>query len=250
MGDGRERVGGARGRFGRVLAPGPVDLVELLGLHVVGLHVLVGDRPRGRDPAVVAHLPEVLLAQAIERCAVELRRAADVVVNLRLKGLAAPVVPSVRRDIAIVLEHVLRRPVLGLARKPVPTLEQQDPLPRRREVSRERAAAGPRADDDDVVALGHHTSSWRRSARMIRAAASSSARCENACGKFPRCRPVLVSNSSAYRPSGEAMLSSFSIRSRARCCSPMIASPETSQNEQIRKLPSLPDMPSSVSSVR
>ena len=36
-----------------------------------------------------------------------------------------------------------------------------------------------------------------RSARMIRAAASISARCENACGKLPRCRPVSASNSSA-----------------------------------------------------
>ena len=39
---------------------------------------------------------------------------------------------------------------------------------------------------------------------MIRPAASISARWEKACGKLPRCRPVLVSNSSAYRPSGEA----------------------------------------------
>ncbi len=44
---------------------------------------------------------------------------------------------------------------------------------------------------------------------MIRAAASSSARCENACGKLPRCRPVSASNSSAYRPSGEAIRSSL-----------------------------------------
>ena len=48
--------------------------------------------------------------------------------------------------------------------------------------------------------LDRHAQSWyssRRSARMIRAAASSSARWENACGKFPRWRPVAVSNSSA-----------------------------------------------------
>jgi hypothetical protein len=43
----------------------------------------------------------------------------------------------------------------------------------------------------------HAPTSARRSARMIRAAASISARCENACGKFPRCRPVEASNSSA-----------------------------------------------------
>ena len=46
------------------------------------------------------------------------------------------------------------------------------------------------------------------------------------------------------------MRSSRSIRSRARWTSPMIVSAETSQNEQIRNVPSLPDRPSSVSSVR
>ena len=35
------------------------------------------------------------------------------------------------------------------------------------------------------------------SGTMIRAAASIKARCENACGKFPRWRPVPASNSSA-----------------------------------------------------
>ena len=85
---------------------------------------------------------------------------------------------------------------------------------------------------------------------MIRAAASINARCENACGKLPRWRPVSASNSSAYNPSGDAIRSSCSIRSRARWCSPTMASAETSQNEQIRKVPSLPDSPSSVSSVR
>ena len=81
-------------------------------------------------------------------------------------------------------------------------------------------------------------------------AASTSARCENACGKLPRCRPVSTSNSSAYSPSGDATFTRRVIRSRARCISPMIASAETSQNEQITNVPSLPDRPSSVSSVR
>ena len=47
---------------------------------------------------------------------------------------------------------------------------------------------------------------------MIRAAASISARWENACGKLPRWRPVSTSNSSAYSPSGEAMRSSRSMQ--------------------------------------
>ena len=38
------------------------------------------------------------------------------------------------------------------------------------------------------------------------------------------------------------------MRSRARCSSPTIASADTSQNEQMRNVPSSPERPSSVSS--
>ena len=58
--DRRERVRRARRRLGRVLAARAVHLVELLGLRVVRLHLVVGDRPRRRDAVVVAQLAEVL----------------------------------------------------------------------------------------------------------------------------------------------------------------------------------------------
>ena len=85
---------------------------------------------------------------------------------------------------------------------------------------------------------------------MMRPAAWMRARCENACGKFPRWRERSTSNSSAYRPSGEEIRSRRSIRLVACSISPTAPNAETSQNEQIRKVPSLPDNPSSVSSVR
>ena len=149
-----------------------------------------------------------------------------------------------------------------IARAPV--AERRPPLPRRGR-ARGAAIAASHAATADHIARGdrgrwggangsrlgaYDVYSGSRSARMIRPAASMSARWEKAWGKLPRCRPVLVSNSSAYRPSGEATLSRRSMRSRARCSSPTMASADTSQNEQIRKLPSLPDRPSSVSSVR
>ena len=102
-------------------------------------------------------LAEVLLAEPVQGGAVELRRSADEVVDTGLEGLAARVVPRLRRDVAVVHEHVLVRPVLRLAHEPVAPLEQEDPLPGRREVPRERAAAGARADDDHVVRV--HVSS-------------------------------------------------------------------------------------------
>ena len=77
----------------------------------------------------------------------------------------------------------------------------------RRARKREQYLAASRRDAETEVTMGTQLlergvpqsspSSSIRSAMMIRAAASSRARCENACGKFPRCRPVLVSNSSA-----------------------------------------------------
>src|SRR4051812_37693065 len=124
---------------------------------------------------------------------------------------------------------------------------------RARNADRDRRPRAParlrRCLNTKLVGAHPPPTSASRSDTMMRAAASISARCEKAWGKLPRCLPVLVSNSSAYRPSGVATRSRRSIRSRARCSSPTIARPETSQNEQIRKLPSLPARPSSVSSV-
>ena len=86
--DRRERVRRARRRLGRVLAARAVHLVALLGERVVRLHLVVADRPAGRDAVVVGELAEVLLAQAVQRRAVELGGAADEVVHLRLERLA------------------------------------------------------------------------------------------------------------------------------------------------------------------
>jgi len=66
VGDGREWIRLACRRLGRVLAPGAVHVVELFGLRVVGLELVVGDRPGGRDAVVVAKLAEVLLAKPVE----------------------------------------------------------------------------------------------------------------------------------------------------------------------------------------
>ena len=101
---------------------------------------------------MVAELAEVLLAQAVERRAVELGGAADEVMDLRLEGLGGlAVVPGLLGDVAVVDEHVRRGPVLRLAPQPVPALEQQDPLARGGEAIDEGAAPGAAADDDHVV---------------------------------------------------------------------------------------------------
>ena len=140
--DRRERVRRAGGRLGRVLAAGAVHLVVALGERVVRLHLVVGDRPRGRDAVVVAQLAEVLCPQPVQRRPVHLRGAADEVVHLRRKHLAILVVPHVGRHVAAVDEHLLGGDVLGLAWQPAPALEKQDLLP---DGARWRASVPPPA---------------------------------------------------------------------------------------------------------
>ena len=154
------RVLGARVALGRVLAVVAVDLVEMLRPRVVGLHVVVRDGPGGRDAVVVPELPEVLRPQAVEGRPVHLGRPADRVVDARLERLVLLVVPGLLGHVAVVDEDLFRVPVLGLARQPVASFEDQDPLPGRGEVTRQRAASGSAADDDDVVpaVAGHDPS--------------------------------------------------------------------------------------------
>src|SRR5690606_4929764 len=70
--DGRMRILRADRWFGRILAVETVDLVELLGLRVVGLHLLVPYGPGRRNPVVVMQDAEVFGAQPEEGGSVEL----------------------------------------------------------------------------------------------------------------------------------------------------------------------------------
>ena len=90
---GGERIRCTRPRLGRVDAARAVHVVQILGPGVVRLEVVVADRPGRRDPAVVANLTEVLLAEAEQRRPVEFRVAADVIVGVWVKRLAVPVAP-------------------------------------------------------------------------------------------------------------------------------------------------------------
>ena len=54
VGTGGWAYGALARTLARVLTVGPVDEVEVLGLGVVGLEVVVADRPGRRDAAVVA----------------------------------------------------------------------------------------------------------------------------------------------------------------------------------------------------
>jgi len=157
VGHRRPRVLLAPVALGRVLAVVAVHLVQPLGLRVPGLEVVVGERP-GRGEAVgVMELAEVLGSQTVERGAVQLRRAAHVVVDLGLEGRPVGVVPGVGRDVLAVDEHRARVPVVHLPGQEVAALEEQDLLSRRGEGVRKRAATRARPDDDHVVVVRHRS---------------------------------------------------------------------------------------------
>ena len=156
----------------RVLAVLAVHLVQVLGLRVVGLELVVGDRPRRRETAVVLDLAEVLRAQPEQRGAVELGVAAHVVVHLGRELLALPVVPELRRAVLAAHEDGRRGPVVDLPRQVPAALEQQDLLAGGRQAMDERPSARAGPDHDDVVVLrfGHGTTVVARHAPRHRPA--------------------------------------------------------------------------------
>jgi hypothetical protein len=101
----------------------------------------------------VLHLAEIPLAHAQQHGAIELRVAADEVVDAGVERAAILVVPGLRRLVAIGDEHRLAVPVLPLARQEIAALQQQDARAGRREGVRKRAAARAGSNDDDVVAV-------------------------------------------------------------------------------------------------
>jgi hypothetical protein len=52
-GDRRRGIGAAAKRPGRVDASFAVHVIEALGLGIIRLHLLIADRPRGRDAVVM-----------------------------------------------------------------------------------------------------------------------------------------------------------------------------------------------------
>src|ERR1044072_7854758 len=114
-------------------------MVELLRLGVVRLKLVIRDGPGRRDSAVMANLPEILLAKSKERRAIELRVAADIVICVRVKLMAAAVTPGLFRVVPGIYIHRAGIPVLLLALDVIAALQEQDALSRIRQSVRERS---------------------------------------------------------------------------------------------------------------
>ena len=133
-----------------VRAGGAVHPEQSLGFGVVGLELVVVDGPGRRDAVLALEHPEVLAPEARQGRAVDLRAAADDVVDRRTERLAAPVEVGIRRPVALGDEDLARAPVLGLARQVAAALDDEDLRAAVPERVGERPAAHAAADDRDV----------------------------------------------------------------------------------------------------
>jgi hypothetical protein len=99
---------------------------------------------------------EVLLAQAIQHAAPELRVAADAVMGVGLELVGIRFEPALLGAIALFDPDHAGIPVVGMARKRLAALDDENAPAGGRERARHGAAARPGADDDDVEVLGLH----------------------------------------------------------------------------------------------
>ena len=152
------RIRAAGPGFERILAALPMHLKQRFGLRVIRLEHVVAERPCRRHAAGMLHLAKVAFAQPEQGRAVNLRIAADVVVQRRAEGVALGVGPGFFGLVDAIDKNRLRTPVQLAARQVVTTLENQDAFARGRHPLRQRRAAGPAADDDEVVMISRH---WR-----------------------------------------------------------------------------------------
>ncbi len=74
MGNRRVGIGRAARWLGGVFAPRPMHLVQVLRFRIIRFHLLVADRPGGRNTVVMAQFAEIFLALAVEGSSVEFGR--------------------------------------------------------------------------------------------------------------------------------------------------------------------------------
>src|SRR5262245_49159621 len=132
--DRRKGIGRAARRLGRVFTARPTNLIQLLGFGVVRFHLFVADRPCRRDAIVMPELAEVLLAKTIESRAIHLGGPTDEVVETGLERFSLLVVPGFLGNIAVPDKNLFYIPILLFPFQPVAAFEEEDALPRRRQM--------------------------------------------------------------------------------------------------------------------
>ncbi len=136
--------------LGGIVSARAMHLPQALGLVVIGRQVRELDRPCRRDPSGVGRLLEVAVAQPHQGRAIEGGVAAHPIVGVGRERLAGLVVPALLGAIAMLDEHRLGVPVLGLARQVLAPLQDQNRLAGGRQPLGDGPAPRARADDHHV----------------------------------------------------------------------------------------------------
>ena len=160
-----ERIIAFAWRFGGVFTGFAVDLIQFLGLIVIRFKVAILQGPFGRETILVPELFEILLAQAEEGCAIDLGVPADVVAKA---GMDFATLFVIHRFRGIVFEGAFIAPVVLLARKERPALQDQDLLPARRDTVEQCASTRSSSDDDNVVMVVHTLMGREREKHLTR----------------------------------------------------------------------------------
>src|SRR6266699_1867145 len=124
-----QRMQRNRGRACRLrlaLARLSMHAVDSFHRLIVGLQVLVADRPRRRDSSLVFDHSEVLAAEPLQGGAVDLRVPSDEIVDAWMERLARRIQPDLAWLVALLIEDCLGNPVLRFLWQVVATLQQQD----------------------------------------------------------------------------------------------------------------------------
>ena len=129
----------------------PVNVIEPLRLGVVGLDILVTNRPGRGDPAVTSNLTEICFSEAEQGGPIKFRIATDIVVGVRVELLSVLVMPHLFSLIFSFEIDGARVPVIFFARNVAAALKEKNLFACRGELMRQRAAASAGAYDDHIV---------------------------------------------------------------------------------------------------
>jgi hypothetical protein len=143
-------IGALAGGLGGILSPLAVDVIHLLGPLIKGLKIAVAQRPSWGDAIKMDQLLKILLAEPEVGGAIHLGGPTYKVVTARLKRLVVLIKPGVFRDIAALLEHFFRIPILGFLGQPIPALQHQNLEARSGQVAGQGAPTGPTAHNHNV----------------------------------------------------------------------------------------------------
>src|SRR3990167_4957689 len=144
-------VGAFFGRLGWILSSLSVHFIELFRRLIIGLKILIFERPGRGDPPIVLNLSKIGFSKPEESRAIEFCVAADKIVSAGNKRLFILIVPRLPAVISPFDKDRRGVPVLFFSRKKTASFQNEDFFTALGEFMRERPPSGAASDDDRIV---------------------------------------------------------------------------------------------------